>query len=462
MKKKTLAMALLSAVLLAPVFLFAGCSSGSAENMESGPDKEEEISYIYVLEDLDWGLEEGDSDSGYYSSYGCFNHQIFRTYTVYDVDGDYVQLQVLNLDSDSVQTIEYKPDANSYISSAAIIPEGDSAGFALLETYYDEETHYGVKLLDGNGAVVGEFLLDDLMSWLEEKYGYAYISEMVFGTDGYIYLGSESDVIVLDTEGVRIAQIEIPNWLNSLGLSGDGRVYATYYDSGYQLAFIDLETETLQKLDFGVTSFSSGTVNVLEDGSVVYGDSSGLNMYRYDAQTGETEVLFDWVSLDVVGYNVDAVYYLDEDNLVVKVYDYAANSYSDTMARVVRRESSEVAEKTILTLALFSTDSDTQEYVVAFNKANDQYRIEIKTYLDYTTIDYNNYMTYYEDAVTRMQNDLVSGEGADIIMLTDYGVSAGTLIGSGRLEDLFAFLDERGYTGVKFVTQVYDALMAEG
>ncbi len=463
MKKKTLATVLLSAVMLVPVFLFAGCSSGGAENAESSPETEEEstVSYVYVLEDLDWGLQEEDSDNVYYSSYGCFEHQILRTCTVYDEDSECVQIQVLNLDSDSVKTIEYKPAESSYISNVAVIPEGDLAGFVLLETCYGEETHYNVKILDENGAAVSQLSLDDLMAWLEEKNGYAYISEMVFGADGYLYLGSETDIIVMDTQGGQVAQIEVPNWLNSLGLSQDGRVFATYYDSGYQLAFIDLETETLERLDFGVTSFSSGTINVLEDNSVVYGDSSGLNMYRYDAQTGETETLFDWVSLDVVGYNVDAVYYLDEENMVVQVYDYTASSYNETMAKVVRRESSEVTEKTILTLALFSSDSYTQEYVVAFNKSNDQYRIEMKTYLDYTTIDYNDYMTYYEDAVTRMQNDLVTGEGADIIM-TGYGVSTGMLIGNGLLEDLIPYLDERGYTRDRFVTQVYDALMEEG
>ncbi|MCD8326556.1 MAG: extracellular solute-binding protein [Lachnospiraceae bacterium] len=476
MKKKTLAMSVLSAVLLVSVFSFAGCSSGSSGNTQESTPAEEEsaLSYVYVLEDMDWGLE--DDGNGYYSNYGSCGHKILQTHTVYSEEGTTEELLILDLDTGLVETIPYERGENSYIYNLSMRPDSQSAesetgggglaasaaAFAVLEaSYEDDNTAYTVQTLDQDGTMVSEFVLDDLMAYLEEKNGYGYISDFVWGGDGNFYLGCESSVMVYDSEGGQIAELEVPNWLNSLILSQDGRVFATYYDSGYQLAFINLETETLEQLDFGVTSFSSGTINVLEDDSVVYGDSSGLNMYRYDAQTGETETLFDWVSLDVVGYNVDAVYYLDEDNMVVRVYDYTANSYNETMARVVRRESSEVTEKTILTLALFSADSYTQEYVVAFNKASDQYRIEMKTYLDYSTIDYNDYQTYYEDAVTRMQNDLVTGEGADIIM-TGYGVNAGTLADNGLLEDLVPYLDERGYTRDQFVTQVYDAYLDEG
>ncbi len=464
MKKKTLTVIL--STLLMVLMLFTGCSSQSTGSVsETKEAAEDTLTWVYVLEDLDWGSGEDENENGYYSTYGtygCFSHLLLRSYTVYDEDGEYVEFQVMDLDTDSVvNTIEYETGENSYIYNAAIIPEGDSAGFVLLETYYDDEVHYSVRFLDGNGETRSEISLDELMSWLEEKDGYAYISEFVFGTDGYLYLGCDSAVIVMDTEGNQIAEIAVPNWLNSLALSEDGRVFASYYDNGYQLAYVNPDTKAFEPINFGVTNFDSNTVNVLADGSVIYGDSSGMNMYRYDASTGETETLFDWVSLDVVGYNVNAVYYIDEDTMVVEIYDYSANSYNGNMSLVTRKESSEVSEKTTLTLALFSNDSYTQEYVVAFNKANDQYRIEIKTYLDYTTIDYNDYQTYYDDAVTRMQNDLVSGDGADIIM-TGYGVNTNTLIGSGLLEDLVPYLDARGYTRDQFVTQVYDAYLREG
>ncbi len=460
MKKKTLTV-ILSALLIISMLLCTGCSSQSTGSDGDTEEAENTLTWVYVLEDLDWGLEEDDNENGYYSTQGCFNHLLLRTYTVYDEDGSHVELQVMDLDTGSVKTIAYEPAGDSYVNNAAIIPEGASAEFVLLETYYDEKTHYLLKVLDGNGQTQSEFSLDDLMSRLEEENGYAYISELVVDTDGYIYLGCDSALVVMDMEGNQIAEIEVPNWLNSLALSESGRVFATYYDNGYQLAYVNPDTKEFEPIDFGATNFSSNMISVLQDGSVVYGDSSGMNMYRYDASTGETETLFDWVSLDIVGYNVSAVYYIDEDHLLAEVYDYTANSYSENLSLLTRRESSEVTEKTTLTLALFANDSYTQEYVVAFNKANDQYHIEIKTYLDYTKIDYNDYQTYYDDAVTRMQNDLVSGDGADIIMTGD-GVDVSALIGSGLLEDLVPYLDERGYTRDQFVTQVYDAYLRDG
>ncbi|MCD8379235.1 MAG: extracellular solute-binding protein [Lachnospiraceae bacterium] len=461
MKKKTMRV-ILPALLAVLMLCFTGCSSQSTGSTVTQSAEEDSLTWVYVLEDLDWGFEEDENGNGYYSTQGCFGHQLLRTYTVYEESGEHVELLVMDLDTGSVKTIECETGEDSYIYNAAIIPEGDSTEFVLLESYYDEETHYSVRILDENGQTRDVFSLDDLMSRLEEQNGYAYVSDLIVGTDGYIYLGCDSAVFVTDMEGNQIAEIAVPNWLNSMGLSEDGRVIATYYDNGYQLAYVNPDTKAFETIDFGVTNFSSNTVSVLADGSVVYGDSSGLYMYRYDASSGETETLFDWISLDIVGYNVDAVYYIDEDNLLVEIYDYTSNFYSENMSLVTRKESSEVSEKTTLTLALFSSDSYTQEYVVAFNKANDQYRIEIKTYLDYTLItDYNDYQTYYDDAVTRMQNDLVSGDGADIIM-TGYGVNTNTLISSGLLEDLVPYLDERGYTRDQFVTQVYDAYLRDG
>ncbi|MCD7807095.1 MAG: hypothetical protein LUH19_07120, partial [Lachnospiraceae bacterium] len=160
MKKKTLAILLLSMILLILMFSFAGCSSGSPDNMEesAGAQEEEAPSYVYVLEDMTWSLE--NEDNGYYSNYGCYGHTILQLHTIYGEEDTTEELLMMDLDTGFVETIPYEREDNAYIRNLSMRPDSQdgenetgggglaasAAAFAVLETsYVDDDTTYAVR-----------------------------------------------------------------------------------------------------------------------------------------------------------------------------------------------------------------------------------------------------------------------------------------------------------------------------
>lgn len=107
-------------------------------------------------------------------------------------------------------------------------------------------------------------------------------------------------------------------------------------------------------------------------------------------------------------------------------------------------EKSKVPVKEVITLATVAAPSDElNRAVVEFNKANHQYRVEIKSYLEDQT-DWSK----LTDARNRLMADLVSGNGPDLIYLEH--LDWVNLAKKGVLEELTPYLTREGGIGKGF------------
>lgn len=101
-------------------------------------------------------------------------------------------------------------------------------------------------------------------------------------------------------------------------------------------------------------------------------------------------------------------------------------------------------EPVVLVLASFGGDSQLQEQVTLFNQKHTDYQIEIKQYYRSEQIE--------EDGIHKLQREIVSGEGPDLI---NYGASYLTtdIIGA-YTENLFSYLQEEQ---TDYFTNIWDA-----
>ena len=109
-------------------------------------------------------------------------------------------------------------------------------------------------------------------------------------------------------------------------------------------------------------------------------------------------------------------------------------------------------EKTVLVLAAFGENRKLNKQIEQFNRENGEYEIQIKMYERSSDVG--------EDGVVRLQREIMSGEGPDLI---DFGWDYTTSDIVGKYtEDLFPFMERAGIRREDFFANVWDAFCYQG
>lgn len=465
MKKKLLAL-MLSAVLAVTVLAGCGDNTKDADKISNVQSSEVE-GFVYVPTYFDWGFEKSDND--WINTYGIMNGQMLGMYQSYDETTfkSKQELLVMNLKDGALTRIPVElENENQYVNNFTV--KEDGTVLVCAEEYvWDEKTQkgestYTVLNLDATGAVLSTLDLTPVYKEMIDKYEWAYPQKMIVDGEGVLYIHFDQEIVALNEDGSKKFGVETSNYIQNMGVMPDGSIYIVYYgQDGSELAVIDKTTQALGTT-YKVSSSLNGFFEVAEDNVLYYSDGSSVQ--SWDLATGESEVLFDWLDSDINGYYVNGISCTDEDTVYAYYSDWETDE--ESFLKLVKTDRSQVKEKKTITLATLSnTDSGMMADVVAFNKANAEYRIDVITYLDYnsmSTADHQNYEQFLNDAVIRMKNDLTGGNPPDIICLSDGYISMGDLAAKGLLEELTPYLEKAGYYEADFVQGVVNSYKLDG
>ena len=305
---------------------------------------------------------------------------------------------------------------------------------------YDEATQtsrsdYALVKYDAGGNQV---FRQDITSLFTDEY--AYINGIAVDGEGRIYLCTDDQVLLFDAEGNRAGEVKfagMQSYPAGFGAGKDGKVYmivTSYGDEGRNTALsqVDFETKSLSGEHKGYPSGNSeGTIAQDENGGFLAFDS--VSVYRYDPETEQKEKLFDWLDCDINGNYVRQIGILS-DGRVAAIYD-DWNSGDSGLALLTRKKTSEVVRKQQIVLGAIYSNSDLQDAAVKFNKSSDTYHVQIRYYMS----DDSWSDTSYEDAISRLNNDITSGNCPDIIVLD--GLNVELLAAKGVFEDLSPMLE---------------------
>lgn len=253
-----------------------------------------------------------------------------------------------------------------------------------------------------------------------------YLLGMVMDGDGRVCVATGTGLLLYDADGNSLGGIEVDSangWIQTLGTDGVGQAYMVYYDyssgsGGYQLRKIDFEAKNA---DTTFENFPSDT-NYLGagNGATILAASSDC-LYRYDTETQTCEELIKWLDCDIYGSYVCGVSQADDGRVIALVNDWESGEYS--VAYMTETPASEVVQKTQIVIGTYYDDSSLSSAIVKFNKSSDQYHVALRTYIDYTDCetqeDYTNART---DALTRLNNEITSDEGPDLLLLESVNV----------------------------------------
>ena len=330
---------------------------------------------------------------------------------------------------------------NSYINTMCVDSEGNvwiaeeiyANHYDENNTYYDDGAQYVIRKLDETGAEVARV---DLSKFTEDQ-EYFYINNFMVDKDGTLYLtgGSESSVYVINGDGTVLCTLSVENgYINRLVKLKDGTVTVMVSEegaSGYVLKTVDKTAKAFGSDELAVPY---GAYNLLEGGGDYdYYYNDGYALYGYQAEKETATPLVNWINSDINANDLQNITPL-EDGRIIAISSNWRNGRSDyEIVTLTKADPSTIPEKEILTFACMWLNYDLRAKIIEFNKASDQYRINVVDYSTFNTED------DYTAGQTKLTTEIISGQVPDIFA-TD-GLPITRYIARGLIEDLKPYIE---------------------
>ena len=431
--KKAFAVLFLLFIVVLP---FTACGKGKGE----GSGKEDTPEYVYESKFNDLGTVGID----------YVNQSFIKDGTIYMTGSHYEYnekddsgksssyLLTSDIDNPKIEMSEFKGLKENESPDKLFIDENGK--IIVLSYFYDYNkktgagsTKYYLSELNKKGKLSGHKEIKPGVKKNEEFY----MGSSTIYSDGKLITSLDSSIYIFNKDGSLYKKFETDNYIDNI-FAANGKIYVMTMMSdvnGTSICELDMKTGKLGKpFDFGgLTVYNIMRVNQDKDGIMYFSNSDGL--YKYDLDKNKAELLFNWLNVDIDGNNISNFYIMEDGNLIVlnalQNYDESGkNGTTSTieLATIDKKKYSESKQKKRLTLAANYISEDIRQQILKYNKTNDDYHIEIKTY------------NTYEDPQKQMNLDIISGTVPDIIELS--GLSKDTYVKKGILTDLYPFMEK--------------------
>lgn len=431
------------------VALFTGCRDKNTDSHKKANAEMGNDGYIYVPQYIDLSK---NNETLSLNNIMIQNNNLF--YTVYNWDettGDNSQKiykQDLNNLNSKIEAEEIPISLNGNLNIIQYLADDNDNLILLLAEYppvrEGEEASYGLQqptyYLSKYDKQGNQLLHQDITSALSSEQGNAgYIQTAAIDSLGRIYVSYDQSICLFNSDGQSHGKISTnDDWISGMGVGRDGHVYASFVGSGSKvinkLFRIDFDKKIL-KNNYANVPQSRGFIATGLEKSLLIND--GIKLYEYDLETQTAVEVLDWSECKINGDFVEAYSVTEDDKIIAIIRDWSGENTTTELVSLKKAVVSEVTQKEIILIGTLRADQSLQKAAVNFNKNNDKYIIKIKEYIDYNAEWTEN---KYMDGVTMLNNDIISGNGPDIISLSG-GIDLKDYANKGLLEDLQPYLD---------------------
>lgn len=219
--------------------------------------------------------------------------------------------------------------------------------------------------------------------------------------EGNYYIGNGKTLYVADSKGELLYQLETEKTIEDMFFTGEGKMMLSHKG---ELEEVVLDKRRLKPVNSEI-SFPNGNYESGRQKELIY--SSGNILYACHVKDKEPVEILNWMNHDINSRNVQCFTILEDGKIAVFTSREKGKRGENELILLEKTEKSAVPEKTVLTYGEAFESTSTTEKIIKFNKLNDKYQVEIKSYGDEST-----------DAETRkrrIQTDIISGEGPDIM-----------------------------------------------
>lgn len=317
------------------------------------------------------------------------------------------------------------------------------------------EASYEIIQCDLDGNVTTTLDLTDALSVNNTGDDMVYMSSMVCDTEGNIYVSDNNSYVeIFSPSGESLKRIETNGtWGNGLTTDASGKVYYMFTDDvtwDMAIAKVDLEKGEIGEAICTISNNGSSTVANINENEQMYITENG-KLKLYDMNTEEKTDILTWMDYDILEDSVRIVTQIDEDTLFAYCENYGDGETSYELATLTQSDVP-LEDKTILTYAAVSMDSDISRAIIRFNKNSDTYRIKVVEYYDEED---------YEAGISAYNEALLNGDGIDLmnVSLENYK----TYASKGVYADLNEFMNkDSSINRADYFENVLDAYELDG
>lgn len=441
MRRKSIFSGRAAAVLVAVAAALSLAACGSVAPEEPAGTQIGINGVIYVPEYVSMG---GEND--YYSNQTIVgNKMYYSNYTWDETTGEGKETYYCKELGSEAEAVELPVTVPPQYNVSKLIPDADGNMYLFMMNYESgTESPDGYMIpdvylckLDSRG---NEIFNRNITREMQASAGMeqVYVQDALIDAEGHIYATADNYIFLFDAEGNLKGTVQTTDWISSIGLGKDGKVYLTQWSStggGMELVEVDYEAKALGAAYQNFPNGSSnGTLCAGIEHDFIVNDSTKLVGYNIADQT--TEDILDWLDSDINGQYVDSVCALEDGRYMAMLRDWETGTQE--MAFLTGTDVSQVTEKEVIVIGVLSASQDLQNSAVKFNKTNKKYRIKIKNYLDLDAWT----ETAYQDSITAMNNEILAGNGPDLIDLSQMDVE--NLVKQDMIEDLTSYLANSG------------------
>lgn len=283
----------------------------------------------------------------------------------------------------------------------------------------------------------------------------AYVQYMAIDNEDNIYLSDgNNNIYVLNKDGNKICTISAENWVENLFATKEGKVYMrTWGNDGMVVKPVDVQNKTLgedivsENLNKNGNSYNQMYYKGLEKG-VLVSDSSGV--FIYDFETDVREDLFSWLDADINSDDVSEAGQLPDGRIWTILRDYSEEETQYSLVYLTKTPASEVPQKEEILFGTMWLNQSVRKSIIDFNKSSAKYRISVK---EYSTDDYMS-------GLTQFNNDITSGNGPDIIDISN--IDYKQYVSKGVFENLYPYMEKDGVNKADYLENVLKAYEVDG
>ncbi len=442
------------------------CAASCGKKEKEAPKASELInnSYRSVEIDCDIDIENvdkmsyiGESDKIFISGYN-YDRETYETTPVFCItDTEFSSVQKLDLNIPAPE--------NGYLNVNTSVADGKIYAFAITTDYGDfklpdynspdfdaekfdyeamekaAKTSYSLYSFDESGNQLSVTDIDPSGISEDDESGSVNIGNMFScGSDKFVVEinGMDQSYYLMESDGTFSGKLELDgmNWINSISIAADGNIAAMGYgENSPEIRYVDPSTLAPVGEPVQLDNFNGSNVMIKGTGdySVYLSSSTAL----IGLKDGQSEEIVNWINSDINGDYVSSIIALDNGDFLVYINDWQTNENS--FCRLTKRDSSELENTKVITIAVLYPDQELTSRVTEFNKSSSEYRFRITDYSQYSDYDAETQKTKNTPA-NQLKMDIAAGKEPDMIYCSDYSLIS-SLAPKGTFTDLYPLID---------------------
>ena len=442
------------------------CAASCGKKEKKAPKASELInnSYRSVEIDCDINMENvekmsyiGESDKIFIAGYN-YDRETYETTPVFCItDTEFTSVQELDLNIPAPE--------NGYLNVNTSVADGKIYAFAITTDYGDfklpdynaedfdpekfdyeamekaAKTSYVLYSFDESGSQLSVTDVDSSGISEDDENGDIYISNIYScGNDKFVVEtnGMDQSYYLMNSDGTFSGKLELDGmtWINSISIAADGNIAAMGYgESSPEIRYVD--PTTLAQIGEPVQIDNFNGSNVMIKGTGDYSIYLSSSTALIGLKDGQSEEIVNWINSDINGDYVRSIVALDNGDFLVYINDWQTNENS--FCRLTKRDSSELENTKVITIAVLYPDQELTSKITEFNKSSSEYRFRITDYSQYSDYDEETQKVNNSPA-NQLKMDIVAGKEPDMIYCSDYSL-INSLAPKGTFTDLYPLID---------------------